>query len=214
VTGRQFSGLRVYVGAVSASLIAMEVSACLVPIQAGLSGVLVVPLPTFLLTMLSVHLLIGLVEGLITVAVLRFLQQVRPDIVVDSLPGKIRWNKKAVLITLVVFTFVMGAGLSQFASEFPDGLEWSYADRPDQPNFEKIVTNKDSTVAAVEDFQDRYSLIPDYSLRSSSTGKTGNTESDISAGWTSFAGTVGAVGTMVIIWLTAWLIRRKQLPAK
>ena len=98
----------------------------LVPFEAGVSGVLSVPFKTFFLTMAGVHLLVGLVEGVVTAAVLGYLQQVRPDIVANMLPGKVRWSKKAVLATFAVATVITGAGLSLLASKFPDGLEWSY----------------------------------------------------------------------------------------
>ncbi len=209
VTKNRSGSLRVYIATLLASVIALEAGAVLVPIEAALSGVLAVPFSTFLVTMLGVHLLVGLVEGLITVAVLGYLQQVRPDIVIDSLPGKARLSKKAVLVTLVVFTIVIGAGLSLFACGFPDGLEWSYAERPDQPDFESTVENSDPRIAAVDDFQSKYSPMPDYSIRSSKLGQT-PTQQIEAAGWTSFAGVLGSASTMVFIWLTAKILRKKE----
>ncbi|HUS71518.1 MAG TPA: energy-coupling factor ABC transporter permease [Sedimentisphaerales bacterium] len=210
VTAGPFSSLRACVGAVLACVIAMQGSAAMVPVQAALSGVLAVPFTTFLITMLGVHLLVGLVEGLITVAVLGYLQQVRPDIVVDSLPGEVRLSKKAVLATLVIFTIVIGAGISLLASDKPDGLEWSYAERPDQPDFESIISNDNPTIAAVDELQTKYSLLPDYSRRSSVIGDTAHTHVGASAGWTSFAGVVGSAVTMALIWLIARVLRKKE----
>jgi len=210
VTRNSTGSLRIYIATMLACVIAVEAGAVLVPIQAAISGVLVVPFPTFLITMLGVHLLVGLVEGLVTVAVLGYLQQVRPDIVTDSLPGKVRLSKKAVLVTLVIFTIVIGAGLSLFACGFPDGLEWSYAERPDQPDFESAVENPDSRIAAVDDFQSKYSPMPDYSVRSSKLGQTPTHEIEAAAGWTSLAGVVGAALTMAFIWLIAKILRKKE----
>jgi len=210
VTAPVFSSLRVHIGAMLACVIAIEAGAILVPIEAALSGVLAVPFSTFLITMIGVHFLVGLVEGLITVAVLGYLQQLRPDVVVDFLPGKVRLSRKAVLITLVVFTIVIAAGLSLLASGMPDGLEWSYAERPDQPDFESIVSSDDSTIVAIDDFQSKYSLMPDYSIRTSRLGEAIEQEVETSAGWTSFAGVVGSAVTMAFIWLTARILRKKQ----
>jgi cobalt/nickel transport system permease protein len=209
-TAGQFSSVKAYLGAMLASIVAVEAGAILVPIQALLSGVLAVPFATFLITIIGVHFLVGFVEGLITVAVLGYLQQVRPDIVMDSLPGKVRLSRNSVLATLAVFTVIIGAGLSLFASEFPDGLEWSYADRPDQPDFEPVISNEDSRITAVDEFQSKYTPLPDYSLRPSQSGQTSEQEADISAGWTSFAGVVGSVITMGFIWLTAWMLRKRR----
>ena len=211
VTAGAFSSLRAYIGAMLACMLAIEAGAILVPIQAALSGVLLVPFSTFLITMLGVHFLVGFVEGLITVAVLAYLQQVRPDVVMDSLPGKIRLSRKAVLTTLVIFTIVTAAGLSLLACGMPDGLEWSYAERPDQPGFEAVVSNEDSTIAAVDDFQSKYSPLPDYSIRTSEIGKVTEEEVNSAAGWTSFAGVAGAGLTMVFVWLTARILRRKEI---
>ncbi len=210
VTNGQFSSLKVYIGAMAACVLAIEAGAILVPIEAALSGVLAVPFSTFLITMVGVHFLVGFVEGLITVAVLGYLQQVRPDVVADSLPGKVRLSRNAVLATLAAFAVIIGAGLSLLASDLPDGLEWSYAERPDQPDFETAVSNDDSRITAVEDFQAKYSLLPDYSIRASKLGQVAEHETDFGAGWTSFAGVVGSIITMAAIWLTAQILRKKQ----
>ena len=210
VTNGTFSSMKAYIGAMLACIVAVEAGAVLVPIEAALSGVLAVPFSTFLITMVGVHFLVGFVEGLITVAVLGYLQQVRPDVVTDSLPGKIRLSRNTMLATLAVFAIIIGGGLSLLASDFPDGLEWSYAERPDQPDFEPIVSNDDTRVTAVDDFQTRYTPLPDYSVRSSRLGRAATENVQVSAGWTSFAGVVGSILTMVFIWLAARLLRKKQ----
>lgn len=209
ITAGKFSARRFFIAAMVASIVSIEAGAILVPIQAALSGVLAVPFKTFLITMIGVHLLVGIIEGLLTVAVLVYLQQVRPDIVSDSLPGKIRMSKKMVLVTLGVFTVIIAGGLSLFASGFPDGLEWSYAERPDQPGFTQVIENKDSKINAVDDFQSKYSLLPDYSLRSVSLGRVGEAAQSW-AGWTSFAGVAGSVGTMAFIWIVVNILRKRQ----
>ena len=210
-TAGPFSSLRTHIGAMLACMIAIEVGAVLVPIQAALSGVLVVPFSTFLITMLGVHFLVGFVEGLITVAVLGYIQQVRPDIVGESLVGKVRLSKKAVLASLAIFTIVTAAGLSLFACGFPDGLEWSYMERPDQPDFEAMVSNEDPAIAKTDDLQTRYSPLPDYSIRTSGIGKVTEEEVNVAAGWTSFAGVTGAGLTMLLVWLTAGILRRREV---
>jgi cobalt/nickel transport system permease protein len=199
VTGNSAKSLRIYIASLLACLIATEISAALIPIQAAVSGVLAVPFQTFLITMLGVYLLVALIEGLVTVAVLAYIQQVRCDIVADVLPGKIRLSKKALLTTLAIFTVIIAGGLSLLASALPDGLEYSYAQSADAPN-------DDPTIKAVDEFQDKYSPLPNYSKRTSTKQDTAN--------WTSFAGVVGAAITMTMIWLTAKLIRTKNSKLK
>jgi cobalt/nickel transport system permease protein len=211
VAADQMKTWRGYAGAMLACIIAIEAGAILVPIQATLSGVLMVPFSTFLITMIGVHLLVGIIEGLITIAVLGYLHQVRPAILTDPLPGKERLSTNTVFATLIIFTVIVAGGLSLLASENPDGLEYSYAERPDQPDFETIVSNDTPAIAAVDDFHSKYSLMPDYSLRSSPIGKVSESEGEASAGWTSFAGVTGAGLTMAIVWLTARVLRRKKI---
>lgn len=206
VTAKPFSNFRTYIGVMLACLIGIEIGAVLVPVEAALSGVLMVPFSTFLVTMTGVHFLVGTVEGIVTVTVLVYIQQVRPDIVAGNLQGKVRLSRRTALATFVVFTLIIGAGLSLLASGMPDGLEWSYAERPDQPNFEPIISNSDSRIAAVDKLQSKYSLMPDYSIRNNDEDE----KHQASAGWTSFAGVFGSITTMAIIWMTAWILRRNN----
>jgi len=214
-TANSASGLRTYAGVMFGCVIAIEIGAILIPVQAALSGVLVVPFKTFLITMLGVHLLAGFVEGLATVAVLGFIQQVRPDIFGASLAGKIRLSRKATLTTLAVFAIIGAAGLSLLACDFPDGLEWTYLERPDQPDFKPMVSNENSAVAKVDNFQAKFSPLPDYSKRvcrlCAVAHACAHANISTAAGWTSFAGVTGAGLTMVFVWLTARVLRRREI---
>jgi len=116
------------------------------------------------------------------------------------------------LATLVVFTIVIAAGVSLLASNLPDGLEWSYAERPDQPGFEPAVSNADERIAAVDDFQSKYSPMPDYSVRASKLGDAPHAEAQVAAGWTSFAGVLGSAITMGAIWVGARILRKRRSP--
>jgi hypothetical protein len=127
-----------------------------------------------------------------------------------SIPGKIRLSKKAVLASLGIFTVLMGAGLSLFASDLPDGLEWSYAERPDQPEFKTVVSNNSPAITAVENLQSEYTPLPDYSKRSSQLGEISEEQTQANAGWTSFAGVIGSAITMAVIWLIAWMLRKSS----
>jgi len=67
-----------FVGAFLAAWATVVLSAALVAIELSLSGT--TPLTQSLMAMISVHAIIGLFEGGITVAVLRFIRAVRPDL--------------------------------------------------------------------------------------------------------------------------------------
>jgi cobalt/nickel transport system permease protein len=137
LAGTSARAWRMYFAAICACVVAVEAGAVLVPYEAAASGVLAVPLKTFLVTMAGVHLLVGLVEGIVTAAVLGYLQKVRPDIVADVLAGKARFSRKTVLAAFAVATVAIAAGLSLLASKLPDGLEWTLAKygigRPAEP---------------------------------------------------------------------------------
>jgi len=202
---------RVYSGSIVACIIALLAGAVLVPIEAAVSGVLRVPFYTFLITMVGVHLIIGIVEGLITAAVLVYLRQVRPDIITECAVNSVKFSKGVLYMTLITATIVVGAGLSHLASSLPDGLEWSYAERPGEPDFEPLTSNESRTVAVVEDFQLRYSPLPDYTVRLSAYREMADGQLvEAGPGWQSFAAVFGSGATMGLIWLGAWALRKKN----
>lgn len=200
---------RLYLGSVLACVIGLEAGAVLVPIQVALSNVLTVPFTSFLFTMTGVHLITGIIEGVITAAVLAYLVQVRPQMLGDGIHGGAKLSLRAVAISLVVITIIAAGGLSLLASGNPDGLEWSYLERPDQHDFEPIVENSSPTIAAVDQIQSKFSLLPDYTIRTTSIGLV-NEEGEMAAGWTSFAGVCGAFFTMLVIVAVSRIARRKK----
>jgi cobalt/nickel transport system permease protein len=198
----------VYIAAVAACVLAVEAGAVLVPLQVGLSGVLSIPVLSFLLTMAGVHLIIGLMEGLITAAVLCYIMSVRPS-VLDQ--GSLRNSLSAPSFVAVtaMLTLIIAGGVSLLANENPDGLEWSYAERPDQTDFEPVIENDSKVIAAADQVQSKYSPMPDYSRRNTSIGEV-NTEAVSSQGWTSLAGVFGAIITMALILLAANLLSKSK----
>ena len=195
----QLYNIRTSIAVMLACEVAVVFPSALIPVQAGLSGVLVLPFRTFLTTMLGVHAVIGLLEGLITVAIFAYLHKVCPDIFETVHIAPQPEKRRKLYTAIVIATVIVGAGLSIIASSLPDGLEWSYADRPDQPEFTRMTDKPSGTVEQADQIQEKYSIMPDYN-------------SDMSNGWKSFAGVAGSAITMAIIWIVAFLIRRKELP--
>jgi len=201
---------RFHVAVLASALITVLTSAVLVPVQTAFSGVLAVPFSTFAWTMLSVHLVIGLMEGVITVAVLAYVRQVRPDILSQTDQTCASHQGKHLLVTLAIGTLLLSAIASVYSSDRPDGLEWSYSERPDQPGFEAIVEPHEQA-KAVETFQSQYTVLPDYAKRPTPLGKINADGASINAGWTSFAGVVGSLITMAAVWGLALCLRKKAL---
>jgi cobalt/nickel transport system permease protein len=202
---------RLYLGSIVACIVALVAGAVLVPIEAGLSGVLRVPFYTFLITMVGVHILIGIVEGLLTAAVLVYLRQVRPDIITECAANTAGVSKGVLYMTLIVATVIVGAGVSVFASSLPDGLEWSYAERPNEPDFKPVISNESRTVTSIDNFQSRYSPLPDYTVRASAFGEIAQGRLvEAGAAWQSFAAVFGSAVTMGLIWLVCWALRKRN----
>ncbi len=117
---------RLLLAAILAAVLGLELGALSVVLQTTLSGRTELPFVPFLSVMLPIHLAIGVVEGLATAFVLAFVWNARPELhgiaaaAADTQTG----NRRLVTGSLVV-TLLLGAGVSWFASERPDGLEWS-----------------------------------------------------------------------------------------
>lgn len=211
IAGNQQSQTRMYAGAIVACLVAIMTGSALVPVQAAASNVITVPFTAFLTTMLGVHLIIGLMEGLITAAVLIYIRQVRPAVIADCSADTERLSQRAFYFVLLSASIVIGCGLSLYASEKPDGLEWSYSERPDQADFVPLVNNDSETVAMVDNLQSKYALLPDYNKRISETGSIAPEVNKPGSGaWTSFAAVLGSIVTMCIIWLLGHTLNHKH----
>lgn len=198
---------RLYLASIIASVTALEAGAILVPFEVELSGVLSIPVLSFLATMAGVHLLVGIMEGLITAAVLVYIMSVRPQVIGFSGNGS-SLSPKSFATVIMIITVVVAGGVSLIASDKPDGLEWSYAERPDQKDFKPIIENDDIVIAKADVFQAKYSFLPDYAARTAVVGNV-NEISDESHGWRSFAGVCGALITMALIGAVSWFLRRK-----
>jgi cobalt/nickel transport system permease protein len=110
---------------VAAGLVSLGLGALGVVAETTASGISTLPVGTFAALMLPVHLAIGLVEGLVTGAVVLAIRQARPELVEAGSPaGRSLRPVAAALLGAAV----LGAGvLSWFASTRPDGLEWATA---------------------------------------------------------------------------------------
>ena len=118
----------VFFASVAAVVLGLQLGAFCVVLETYLSGVAELPFKAFLLLMQPIHLAIGLVEGIVTSAVLCFIYSARPELLVSTVQEtKLAkgLSTKKVVAALLVLTALVGGGLSLFASAYPDGLEWS-----------------------------------------------------------------------------------------
>ena len=208
-------------GAMRARIIAASIIGCVVTLQLGafsvvletsLSGITELPFGAFVALMQPIHLAIGLVEGLITAAVLTFVFESRPELLRDvdaageGLEGK--RSLKATIAILAVVALVVGCGLSLLASSNPDGLEWAlfgnaeegYAENMglDENNFG--VSSKAADTAA--GIQEATSFLPDYAFAENDT-PVGTTVSGV-------VGSAMVAGVAVLICLAGGFFRKKK----
>jgi cobalt/nickel transport system permease protein len=194
-------------------------------VEAKLSGVLQIPLMDFWVIMVGVHLLIGFIEGLITFSVLAYMRRVQPEclgeIAISDLAPACqtahhRPGKLALLASLLITAIVLAGLISSFASTRPDGLEWVLGRDPSVP----AIKNESQSVAAATALQERTAPLPEYSHRPAHGGEAPNLQQELQETawpnfdrWGSLAGVVGTVVTLGLVYLLAFVLRRKQRAA-
>lgn len=181
-------------GTTKAKIIGASILGCVLTLQLGafsvtletlVSGITELPFATFVVTMQPIHLAIGLVEGLITAAVLCFVHEARPELLwgVEEEKSEGRFSFKNTLVILGTLTVLIGGGLSLAASAYPDGLEWS---------MEKVAGTAELDAAGsvyekAAGLQEATALLPDYAFKNSE-----------SMAGTSFSGIVGAAVVVLV----------------
>jgi cobalt/nickel transport system permease protein len=151
----------------------------------------------FALLMQPIHLAIGVIEGVVTAAVLCFVRQMRPEILESALKREsvvAALPIKKVIISLAAVALVTGAVLSVFASARPDGLEWAIEKTAGKTELE----TKGALLKSAAELQKASAFMPDYDYKSA--------EEDGSPTGTSAAGAAGAVLTFVLAGGMALLI--------
>ena len=183
-------------------VITLLLGAFSVVLETSLSGITELPFGTFLGVMLPIHLAIGLIEGLITTAVLLFVYESRPELLRDVHPGaeKGKGSLATTIVVLAVAAALVGGGLSLLASSNPDGLEWSLFGNSEAGYSENMGLNEDDfgVQSAAADkaagIQEKTSFLPDYSF----------SDSDSAAG-TSVSGLVGSAIVAALVLLICFV---------
>ena len=80
IAGEQPTQRRILAGAMAASILGLQMGAFGVVLETLFSGISELPFSTFVLLMQPIHLAIGIVEGLVTAAVVTFVWKARPEI--------------------------------------------------------------------------------------------------------------------------------------
>lgn len=191
-------------------VITLQLGAFSVVLETSLSGITELPFGAFVGIMQPIHLAIGLVEGLITSAVLVFVYEARPELLPDgkASPAQGKLSRRGTLAVLAAVVILVGGGLSLFASPNPDGLEWSLFGNADSGYTENLGLDEENyglhsaASDAAASIQEKTAFLPDY----------GFPESDSAAG-TTVSGLVGSAivaGAAVLICLIGGFFRKKN----
>ena len=207
-------------GAERARIIAASVIGCVVTLQLGafsvvletsLSGITELPFGAFVALMQPIHLAIGLVEGLVTAAVLLFVYESRPELLQDVQAEPGEGGKRSfasVIAVLAVVALLVGGGLSLLASSNPDGLEWALFGNAEEGYSENMGLDEESfgiESAAAEKagaIQEATSFLPDYAFADNDT-PVGTTVSGV-------VGSALVALVAVLISLAGGFFRRKK----
>ncbi|MCL6591298.1 MAG: energy-coupling factor ABC transporter permease [Firmicutes bacterium] len=214
IAGAKASQGRILWGAMLAAVIGLQLGALSVVCETVLSGISELPFKTFVLLMQPIHLAIGIVEGLVTAAVVGFVWKARPEILesaVSTQPiGSV--SIKKVLIGLGITAALTGGALSWFASAYPDGLEWSMFHTSGKEELEaggKI----HHFLAAL---QEKTAFLPDYGFKQGES-ETANENSkapswpDVNGG-TTVSGLAGAGITLLLAGIIGLVLRLLKKP--
>lgn len=187
---------RLSVTAFLGPVIGLQLGAFCVVIETLLSGITELPFGTFAALMQPVHLAIGAGEGLVTVAVVLFIWQIRPEIINSAVFAEKIQKKvsvKKVVAILAVMAVLVGGGLSFYASSNPDGLEWSVEKTAGTAELKA----NEGVHSKAEKVQEELAFLPDYDFKSGE-GKGTGVSGIIGAGLTCLLA-VGAGGIISVI---------------
>lgn len=210
---------RIFSASIIAAIIGLQMGAFSVVLETLFSGKTELPFGTFVLLMQPIHLAIGIVEGLVTAAVVSFVWKARPEIIEKSSSKEPLGNvsTKKVFIMIITSVIIVGGVLSSFASSNPDGLEWAMIKTAGTSELKA----EGSVHAKLSEIQNKVAFLPDYSFKTSEAiDKDGNEEKKEAAqvvnAQTSVSGILGGIMTLVLATLTGFIItffRRKKRKA-
>ena len=181
---------RIALASIIGCVVTLQMGAFSVVLETTLSGITELPFGAFCALMQPIHLAIGLVEGLITTAVLTYVYETRPELVRDvdlseeAAAGKSSKSLGTVIVTLALTALIVGGVFSHFASSNPDGLEWALFGNEESGYSANMGLDEDNfgTSSAVSEtassIQEKTSFLPDYSF-SGSENPMGTTVSGI-----------------------------------
>lgn len=201
---------RITAASVTAAVVGLQLGAFAVVLETVLSGISALPFSSFVLLMQPIHLAIGIVEGLVTAAVVGFVARAHPEIVgAPARPAAGGLGFRRVLLSLLAVAIITGGVLSWHASEKPDGLEWAITG---VTGTDELKSPTDGVHGALASLQERVAFLPDYTLGKPAghgvAEPAAPTEGDGRLGTTT-SGLVGGGLTLAVAFLIGFILRRR-----
>ena len=206
IAGNSLSTAKLAGGSMTAATVIFLMGSLSVVLQTLLSGITELPFSTFVLFMVPIHLAIGIVEGLVTCAVLVFVARTEPSLLI---PDKTAAHPGITFALLAILALLTGGVISWFASRQPDGLEWSIAKASSSVEFRP---KGEPLHEALEAFQEKIAFLPDYGFKSAPKSLT-DPESPVNGG-TSLSGIVGSLSVLAAAGTFGLLLGRKRTGQK
>jgi len=207
MVGSAPSKTRIAVASMVAAIIGLQLGAFAVVCETVASGISSLPFATFVGLMQPIHLAIGVVEGLVTGAVISFVYQARPEII-ESMQANRPLGAAPVRNVLAAFlaaALLIGGVVSWYASENPDGLEWAIAK---VSGTEEVAGPEDGLHAKLAALQESVAFLPEYTFKKTAQQPENEAEAESSLG-TSVAGIVGGLLTLAIAFLSGIFLRKQ-----
>lgn len=179
LTSGNFSPFKITLASVVGSVVALEIGAFAVTLETELSGITALPFKTFVSFMLPIHLVIGTIEGIVTASLLVFVAKTRPSIL-EGLPSPASKENFVKKNSPVLLAFL---GLTLL---FAIGFSVMASQNPD--GLEWAIENVAPQGLEDPGITSPTAFMPDYE--------------------SNFAGIVGAVIMMSLLWAISTLIFR------
>ena len=212
IAGHRPSPGRLMGASLAAAVVGLQLGALGVVVETVSSGISDLPFASFAILMLPIHLAIGVVEGLITAAVVTFVWKARPEIL-EAGAGRRTLGELSlakVVGVLAVATILIGGAFSWFASSHPDGLEWAISR---VAGTEEPAAPEGGMHAALGGLQEKTAMLPDYGFPGGESHGEAEAWPAVSSG-TSVSGIVGGILTLLLAvgigYLTKKLFRRRM----
>ncbi|MBN2625211.1 MAG: energy-coupling factor ABC transporter permease, partial [Spirochaetales bacterium] len=207
ITRNNQSRKSIFTASLLTAIVGLQLGAFAVVLETALSGRVALPFVTFLTLMQSIHLAIGVVEGLVTAVLITYLAQNAPEILQNRPVQDGTSSRGNGLIALIGGAALLCGGLfSLFASDHPDGLEWS---------IEKASLNLMPGVSErihlfFGGIQEKLAFLPDYSLGAGEEGFLQTLGTVLSG----FSGILITAGFLSLLLITIRTVSRKRAAAK